>query len=488
MKNLITTICFLGLLFAGSANAAVHYVSTDSSTIQDAVEAAVNGDTVIVKPGTYSGPDNCNINLKGKAVTVQSTDPEDLQTVNSTVIDCQGALSTRGFVFQSGETPDSKVAGFTIKNGNIFSGGAISCSNGSSPTISNCVLKDNSAVLGGAIECGNNNSRPLITRCTITANSTIVGGGAIYCTGASPTIESCIIAGNFAPRGGAIYSHNASQPVITNCTISANAASVFAGGIYCFGGSNLDISNCILWGNTAVSASEMMVGNGGAPASVSISYCDIQGLTAGVVVNSGSNVNWGQGNIDLDPMFVSPGQMDSSRVYTEGNYHLLQDSPCIDAGGPVFIVNAALTDTDIDGDPRLSGTTVDIGADEVTVVSSINATIKFKPKALNRKSKGKWILCSIDLEAGYNVADIDFDSVRLNNEVKPVRVKSSKHRKKLHVVFNRSQVQDLLADAGSSALLTITGSLQDGTTFQGQDTIKIAGRHHNKKHEKVCKK
>jgi len=497
MRNLIliTTICFLSLLFAASTNAAVHYVPTDYPDIQAAIDACVDGDTVVVTPGTYWGPGNYNISLKGKAITVQSEDPGDPQVVNTTVIDCQGSPSTRGFIFQSGETIDSKVAGLTITGGDNFLGGGAYCYNDSSPTISNCVITANSAVFGAAVAVGNSGSQPVISACTITANSALVGGGAIYCIGSSPTIESCIIAGNFAPRGGAIYSHNAGQPVISNCTISANAASVFAGGIYCFSSSNLNISNCILWGNTAASASEMMVGNVGAPASVSISYTDIQGLPDSIVTNSGSTVDWGQGNINLDPQFTSPGQMDSfTKVYTEGNYHLLEDSGCIDAGDPAFVADAG--QTDIDGDPRASGTGVDIGADEFAVITAINAKIKITPKALNLKSKGKgkgkgrWMFCSIDLEGDYNVSDIVVDSIALNDEVKPVRIKTPKrkHKKKLLVAFSRSQVQDLLADAGSSALLTITGSLQDGTTFQGQETIKIAGRHHNKKHEKVCKK
>jgi hypothetical protein len=234
----------------------------------------------------------------------------------------------------------------------------------------------------------------------------------------------------------------------------------------------------------------MMVGNVGAPATVDISYCDIQGLSAGVVVNSGSAVNWGSGNVDLDPQFTGAGQMESfTEAYTQGDYHLREGSGCIDAGDPDFVADAG--QTDIDGDARASGMGVDIGADEVAAdVLAIHAKIKIKPRALNRKSKGKWMLCSIELEDGYNVSDIVVDSIALNDEVKAIRIKipKRKHKKKLHVAFNRSQVQDLLADAGRSALLTVTGSLQDGTTFQGQETIKIAGRHHNKKHGKVCKK
>jgi hypothetical protein len=467
------TICVLGLLFAGSTNAAVYYVPTDYTTIQAAIDACVDGDTVVLEPDTtYSGPGNYNISFKGKAITVQSTDPGDPQVVNNTVIDCQGAPSTRGFVFQSGETSDSKVAGLTITNGNRFSGGAISCSNGSSPTISNCVLTANSAVFGGAIECGNSNSQPMVTGCTITANSALVGGGAIYCIGSSPTIESCIIAGNFAPRGGAVYSHNTGSPVIANCTISANAASVFAGGFYCFASSNLDISNCIFWDNTAgAGAPEMLVGNVGAPATVNISYCDIQGLSAGVVVSSGSVVNWGLGNISLDPLFTSPGQMTISGVYTEGDYHLLDDSGCIDAGDPAFIANAG--QTDIDGQARLSGASVDIGADEFVVVTAIQAIVKVTPKTLNLTSNGNWITCTVALGDNYDIGDVVLGSIMLNDELEPVRTQIDEAEQKLLIKFDRAETQEMLSNAASPALMTVSGKLTDGTDFEGDDIIEI---------------
>ncbi|RKY11053.1 MAG: hypothetical protein DRP65_05295 [Planctomycetota bacterium] len=474
MKNLMIIICSLGLLIAGSTNAAVHYVPTDYPDIQTAIDAAVDGDTVAVTPGTYFGSGNHNISFKGKAITVQSTNPDDPQVVNTTVIDCQGSSSTRAFIFQSGETSDAKLVGLTITGGNNFLGGGIYCYNNSSPTISNCVITDNSAVFGGAVAIGNSGSEPTISACTIKANTASVGGGAIYCIGSSPTIESCIIAGNFAPRGGAIYSQNVGNPVIANCTISANAATVFAGGIYCYASNNLDISNCILWDNTAASASEMLVGNGGAPAFVSISYCDIQGLTAGIVVNSGSTVNWGQGNIDLDPMFVSSGQIDPlTKVYTEGDYHLLDDSPCIDAGAPVFLEDADQTDTDIDGDPRLSGAGVDIGADEVVTAETIEAIVKVTPKTLNLTSNGNWITCTVALGDNYDIGDVVLDSIKLNDELEPVRAQIDEAEQKLLIKFDREETQDMLSNVESPALMTVSGKLADGMDFEGDDTIKL---------------
>jgi hypothetical protein len=196
-------------------------------------------------------------------------------------------------------------------------------------------------------------------------------------------------------------------------------------------------------------------------------------------------------------MFVSPGQINSStKVYTQGDYHLLEDSGCIDAGDPALVANAG--QTDIDGDPRTSGIRVDIGADELAVIMAINAKIKIKPKALNLKSKGKgkgkgkekWMSCSIDLEGDYNVSDIVVDSITLNGEVKPTTAKPFRFsKKKLFVVFNQSEVQSTVSDSQCTATLIVTGSLQDGTTFRGQETIKIAGRHHHKhKKNEICEK
>jgi hypothetical protein len=494
MRNLIIKICFIGLLIANSAMATDRYVPEEHATIQAAIDVCVDGDVVIVAPDTYSGPGSCNIDLKGKIITVRSTDPTDPQVVSATVIDCGGGASTRGFVFRTGETRDCKVAGFTITNGNAFLGGGIHCSNNSSPSISNCVITANSAyVFGGGIACENSNIQPKITGCTITANSAQVGGGGIYITGSSPAIENCVISGNYAPRGGAIYSHNAGQPTIANCTLSANASSQSGGGIYCYNSSNLDITNCILWSNTAASASEVMVA-AGAPTYVQISYCDILGITENVVCDSASTVNWGQGNINLDPLFTSLGSLDALRVYTQGDYHLLASSPCIDAGDPAFV--AAPDTVDIDGNPRISGAKVDMGADEFQ--SFIPARIKIKPKALNFKGNGRFVFCSIEFKAGrhghhghhgHDVADIVVDSIRLNDQISPVETKVKKHGRKLHVKFDRSATQDMLNDAQSPALLIVTGSLEDGTTFQGQDTIKIVEKGKKKhKAEKMVKK
>lgn len=467
MKYIKTTICLLAVLIANSAAAAVLHVPGQYTTIQAAINAGKDSDTVIVAPGIYSGLGNRNITLNGKSITVRSTDPSDPQIVNTTVIDCQG--SGHGFIFYMGENADSTVTGLTITNGYAVLGGAVYCYNNSSPSIINCLITNNSAVFGGGIACANSKTYPKITNCRITANSALVGGGAIYCNGAGPKIRNCIISGNSSLNGGAIYSHNAGNPVIANCTISANTASSSAGAIYCYKSSNLTINNCILWADTAAYASEVLVGNLGAATSIQISYCDIHDPDENVIRDTGCTINWGQGNIDADPHFTTTGYLTDTESYTGGDYHLLEESPCIDAGDPAFV--AAPGETDIDGDPRISGAKIDLGADELVI--SIPAEVKITPKTLNPASNGNWITCTISLPDDYDIGDVDTDSITLN-EVEQAWSRINEEAQTLLIKFDRSKIQNMLsAGAENTPSLSIRGKLNNGADFQGTNTITI---------------
>ncbi len=477
MRYIRITICFLAALIGNSALAAVRYVPDEYATIQAAIDACNDYDSVVIAPGTYTGSGNRNIKLNGKPITIRSIDPCDPQVVSSTIIDCEGL--GQAFAFNKSESDDSTIAGLTITNGYALLGGAIYCYNNSSPSITHCVITNNSAVLGGAIASTNSKGHPNITNCTIIANAAVIGGGGIYCNGSSPTIQNCIIAGNYAPDGGAIHAQNEGSPLVVNCTIVANAASGSAGGVYCYNSSNLTLNNNILWGNTAETASEIRVDSLGAPTSIQISYCDIQELENSVKRNSDCTIKWGQGNIDSDPCFVEMGFIEDE-IYVAGDYHLLDDSPCINAGDTD--ANTSPEETDIDGNPRILGGRIDIGVDEY--VPPIIAYVKIIPQILNMSIKGFGVNCYIRLPKGYNVADIDTTTIVLNGQISPQWNKINEKYNELITKFNYDEIQSLLQDADETVPLTITGVLKDGTAFSGTDTIKIISFCCNKKNFK----
>ena len=146
---------------------------------------------------------------------------------------------------------------------------------------------------------------------------------------------------------------------IMTSTFASNIATEFGGGgIRAFGTDPAAIRNCILWGNIASDGAQLLLDSGfNNPAIVSVDFCDVQGGAAGVSVDlapdTPSQLTFEPGNIDADPLFIDPGA---------GNYHLAAYSPAVDAGDPGFVAGKA--ETDIDGDPRVVGGRVDMGADE----------------------------------------------------------------------------------------------------------------------------
>jgi hypothetical protein len=135
------------------------YVPQDYNTIQSAIDASKDGDTIILAPGTYTGDGNRDLDFGGRAITLSGIDPYDSNVVCDTIIDCNGSPNEphRGFRFDNGEGSDSVIAGLTIVNGYAgdgrHGGGILNSAslNNSSFTVAYCRFINNSAEWGGAI-------------------------------------------------------------------------------------------------------------------------------------------------------------------------------------------------------------------------------------------------------------------------------------------------------------------------------------------------
>jgi|GEM_PF-2372328 len=260
-------------------------------SIQEAINAAVDGDTIIVLDGLYKGPGNRDIDFMGKAITLQSDKGYSGCTVSA---DGTRTAQRRCFIFQSGEGPNSVVDGFRITRGYLIgeeydiegaSGAGILCTGGSSPTIINNYITGNLGTgelsVGGGIACLN--SSPTITGNTLTFNEAFgsYGGGAIYCYNSSSVITENYLAKNIATfEGGGIYtilgapiierndfienfgrngaglcSWSAPQEIISativNNVFALNDADEYGGGLYCWGDPPPTIDNCTFSENIA---------------------------------------------------------------------------------------------------------------------------------------------------------------------------------------------------------------------------------------------
>ncbi len=325
MKDAAVVYCLL-LTVAGASFGSVIYVPSDQATIQAGIDSAVDGDTVVVLPGTYLE----GVDFKGKAIVVESDEGPE-----STVIDGEGLRTCVSFAGDEGRS--SVVDGFTLRNGHGVWGGGIYCYE-ASPTIKNNVVSGNRGVSkGGGIYCYQ--CSPIITDNIVEDNFADDYGGGICCwDSSSPTIARNVIAGNTTPgHGGGIHLDVECDPLVTNNTIANNQAGLSGGGISAYYNCRFEIANAILWANEAPTHKE--IDNSGG-STVTVSYSDIDG-------------GWpGTGNLDADPLFVDP---------VGGDHHMKHDSPCKNTGDNSA---SARPSKDFEADPRIAESRVDIGADE----------------------------------------------------------------------------------------------------------------------------
>ena len=353
------------------------------STIQEAIDVSAADDEIWVKQGTYSISSTIDVNKSillfgGFDGTETERDQRDWSN-NLTILDGENSGARRMYVQR-----DAIISGLIITGGN---GGGMLISRYSSPLIKNCIFEANSATQGAGIYNGGsliitncsfirnsaideegtsrggaifdsysggltisdctfsentanagsrnhgggifNDAGPLtITNCVFFRN-TVFGddwnyGGGIYSDSRSLTISNCIFSENTAMggrwnHGGGVYLSYESQGSITNSTFVRNSAvsgypriNDGGGGIYLIYGANMTLTNCILWYNN--NSYQQIFFRESRPI---VSYSNINEMEY-------EGVN---GNIREEPLFVD---------YELGDYHLQEDSPCIDTGDPDF--------------------------------------------------------------------------------------------------------------------------------------------------------
>lgn len=338
--------------------------STAATNIQDAVDASTNGDLILVTNGVYQS--SGRLSSDGATNCVIVTNAITLEGVNgpaATLID--GRQLMRCVYLRDG----AMLTGFTITNGNAINGGGVWATNGSSAIVSNCVLAGNIAGLGGGAFGGR------INDCLIIGNGAYSGGGVAY----SQVTNSVILSNSAAAYGGgaetaklwnskifqntAGYGGGADGSSLYGCLIVSNVAWAFGGGVEQPG----SLINCTIVGNSAGQWGGGCDG-GNFTYSCIIYYNVVLTGTESNYMGGGNMRNCcttplpsiGVNNITNAPSFVD---------YTNGDFHLQSDSPCINSG----INNYVTTVTDFDGDPRIVGGTVDIGAYEYqTPVSQVS--------------------------------------------------------------------------------------------------------------------
>jgi hypothetical protein len=326
---------------------------TAATNIQDAIDAAADGDRVLVTNGIYQTGGRVIYDLLTNRIALtKSLTVESLNGPLVTIIEGNPTLDTNAVrcVYM---TNGATLTGFTLTNGStlqieyeagdfrVYCGGGV-WSESLEATISNCVITSCTASLagGGAESC-------TLYRCTLTGNSANdVGGGADVCvlydctlTGNSTSglgggVESCTLFNSVLSGNTAFQSGGADGCTLYNCTLVGNYCNESGGGLG--GGAGYStLNNCIIYYN-----------NGNNNFHSDLYYCCTAPLPAD-----------GWGNFTNEPAFAS---------VASGDFHLQSNSVCINAGNNAYVIAT----NDLDDNRRISGGTVDIGAYEFQNPSS----------------------------------------------------------------------------------------------------------------------
>jgi len=312
--------------------------------IQEAIDAATNGNTVVVLDGLYQGSGNRDIRPNGKEIVIQS-----LNGFEHTQIE---GYPSSGFICDGGETAQTVIKGFSVYTWKDFFGKAGLLCDGSSPRIEDCRFWD----CGEAGILCVSNAAPEIEGCEIVGNA-----GGIRSIDSSPMIESCLIVSNVSAQGAGLFFEGSSSAVVENCLIAENVATDEGGGVFVGAGAEPEFVHCTVAGNTAAVRGGGVSSAGAAEIVNSIVYDNEAPASAGIYLAAPLDVQYsclqgfhpGVGNFVDDPLFV------------EGTYELSLGSPAIDEGSVAYGLSHDVLNLSrpLDGDNDMSAG-YDLGAFE----------------------------------------------------------------------------------------------------------------------------
>ncbi|MFH1477660.1 MAG: FG-GAP-like repeat-containing protein [Verrucomicrobiota bacterium] len=298
---------------------------TAKKTIQCGVNAAGNGDIVLVTNGEYFLSAQITVS---NAVTVRSFKGPDVTIVN-------GQSSNRCFYLGT----DCHLEGFTVNNGYVTNayGGGVYCVSADN-VITNCVIEGNTADMGsgGGVFYGTLNNCVLATNtvgkygggafgsilnnCTLISNTAVYGGGAH-----GSTLSNCTLNGNSVYDGGG----GANGCTLYNCGLTNNSA-IYGGGVY-----NSTLTNSTLSGNTA--------SDGGGAYGGTLNNCTLMNNTA--TIDGGGAYDSTLNNCTLSGN-TAANDGGGARSGTLNNCALINNTATADGGGAYFATlnNCKLSD------------------------------------------------------------------------------------------------------------------------------------------------
>lgn len=306
------------------------------------------GQLMIDKPMAITGPgaDHLTISANGVGRVFQVEAAEGVRPITTTIsgLTIRDGVAPAGGGLWNGEKLTLTDVSFRANHASRYGGGMYNGS-GSSSILESVLFVENSAEEGGGMYSFG--SAEKLTRVAFSGNWAGTNGGGMFNEYTDLVLTNVVFSGNAArDYGGGMYSFDCENSVLTGTSFNGNRAGEEGGGIRKSQG-DMILQNSILWGNEASSGNQISNNSG----SLTIAYSDLQGWAGG-----------GIGNLDVNPQFVAP--IDPSVApTTSGDLRLQSGSLAINAGNNHLL--PAGTTTDLDGNPRISLGTVDMGAYEV---------------------------------------------------------------------------------------------------------------------------